>query len=146
MTSVSTVDASSLVSTAVEQSAARALEFGDDLTPSQPASAVASATSTRLGFLEGATFFDMEVGTEAIYMIDKRNHKAKSKLKSIRGKAIADIGAKVLRNWAVSLGIQMKKGFNKLDVVRCLLTTKAFHERGSQSISPQYQCRQQFGS
>lgn len=88
-----------------------------------------STEGTDLGCLQGATLEDVEVGAEAIYLVDKRNAEYKTKLKSIDGKPIKEIGAKVLRNWAVSIHIQMKKGFKKHEIVQCILTTKAYRER-----------------
>ena len=95
-----------------------------------------SPASVCLGFLDGATLNDIEVGTEPIYAVDKRNKEAKSRLKSIWGKPIAEIGATKLQNWTVSLGIQLKKSFNKVNITQCLLTTKAFHKRGGALATP----------
>ena len=107
------------------------VDNGGSTTPAVAVSAAAGAadSSDKLGFLQGATFADVEVGTEAIYMVDKRNKEAFSRLKSIRGKAVADINMKILRNWAVSLNIQMKKQFNKLKVIKCILVAKSYFER-----------------
>lgn len=117
----------------VEEVAAQyAVDFSDNgagLT-SPTASASSNSTNADLGHLAGATLEDIEVGTEAIYLVDRRNKEAKTVLKSIRGKDVPSIQAKHLRNWCVSLGIQMKKSYNKLEVVRCILLSKTYHERG----------------
>lgn len=87
--------------------------------------------STDLEFLSGATLDDIVIGTEAIYRVDKRTRDVMTVVKSIRGKETKEISMKLLRNWAVSLQIQMKKDFRKVDVLNCLVKTKTYRDRAS---------------
>ena len=50
-------------------------------------------------------------------------------MKSIKGITVEKIASKTMRNWAVSLGIQMKKNFRKSEIIKCIITTKNFRER-----------------
>lgn len=93
-----------------------------------------SSSNPSLGILDGATLDDVELGSEPIYIVDKRNKDAKTIVKAIRGIPIDSVPMKNLRNWAVTLQIQMKKTFRKVDVIKCIVNTKTYRERQGNSV------------
>ena len=60
------------------------------------------------GVLFGKKVSDIELGTEAVYPVNRNGTSKMTRLKGIGGVLTKDIKANNLRNWAVKVGIRIK--------------------------------------
>lgn len=121
--------------------------------PAQPARAVpqpaedaaedALTVSLKYGVLEGASMEDVELVSEAIYPITK-NSTIMTRVKSIKGVAIKDVGVKLIDSWATAQGVKIpRKKKKKEDVCALIVDFKVLKDRqdaqvanGSTTVQP----------